>query len=138
MFGDSIDEEMIKNALQVGGVLPPEMFLGCPQENICFFINFVAQHQVAHGKDTVVQISHPQKSIGELPAFIYVSQRKVDTFVGHEFQSAVSVTVLAVVEEPEPPVYFLDFVGARHSSVKVEVLPPQFTVSIVEVQFDVV
>ena len=43
MFGDSIDEEVIKNALKVGGVLPPEMFLGCSQENISFFINFVTQ-----------------------------------------------------------------------------------------------
>ena len=48
------------------------------------------------------------------------------------------MAVLAVVEEPKSPVYFLDFVGARHSSVKVEVFPPQFTVSIVKVQFDVV
>ena len=133
-----VKDKMIEGTIKPLNIFSSEVILLSSQENVCRWTHFISQDHVSDWEISSIEISFSQKSKCEISMLEDVSQREGYTLTWDDFQPIIVVNLFTFMRESKSQVDAVEFGIGSKGSVKVEIFPPKFLLSIVKVQFDFV
>ena len=136
--GHCVKYKMVESTIKPLNVFSSEVILLSSQEDVCRWTHFISQYHVSNWEISSIEISFSQKPKCEISMLEYISQRKGYALTWDDFQPIVVVNLFTFMRESKSQVNTVEFAIGSKGSVKVEIFPPKFLLSIVKVQFDFV